>query len=169
MTGEIIIRPGAALGDLPEDAVAAGYQISGSAQLSDFERIVVVYQLGVALSFDEKAWGLLAAMAAHEPPFDNLVELSWPIAPGGEEAPDPEDIPEPREAPKYTGNGAAFKNQTRQRLLDRRHDGLRIGTVLEQAGLRLTLSQIMDIIEAKPTSLQTYRALSTILDELGEK
>jgi len=82
LTGEIIIRPLEGSLDLPDGAVSLGaYSISGDASLSAFERIMVVYKLGLALSFDAEAWEMLMAMAMHEAPFDNLIEIEWPGAP----------------------------------------------------------------------------------------
>ena len=92
-------------------------------------------------------------------------------APEGEDIPDemdpkgPEDL-EIKEAPRFTGYMAAAKNQARNQLIRMRADGLKIGRILNQAGDRLTFSQIMDICEAKPTHFSVYQTLQTVLNEI---
>lgn len=72
MTGEIIIRPGHRPEGLPEDMQVMSFEITGNAELSDFERIAVMYNLGMALAYGDTEWEMLRALAAHEPPFDEL-------------------------------------------------------------------------------------------------
>jgi len=79
MTGYIRIKPGVMPEDLPEDAECLAYAITGNAVLTSFERIAVVYNLGLALGYGEEEWSLLQSMAAHEPPFDGLFEQSFGI------------------------------------------------------------------------------------------
>ena len=73
MTGEIIIRAGEVPEGLPEDAAVMSFEITGNAEVSEYERIAVVYNLAVALSYGEYEWEMLRALAAHEPPFDGLM------------------------------------------------------------------------------------------------
>ena len=83
MTGEIIIRPGEVPEDAPEGAVIMAYQIHGDAELTGLERIAVMYHLAQALEFTEIDWEILRAMAANEPPFDEMITEGYSIGMSG--------------------------------------------------------------------------------------
>ena len=79
MTGEIIISQGLLPeGVTPEDGVMA-FRIQGDAELSGLERVALVYQLAMALSFGDPDWEALRMMADHEPPFDQIIHEDYQI------------------------------------------------------------------------------------------
>ena len=79
MKGSIIITAAEMPEDLPEDAVVLSYNIRGDAEMSDLERIAVMFNLGTALSYTEEDWELLMLMVRGEPPFDELMHESFQI------------------------------------------------------------------------------------------
>ena len=79
MTGEIIIRAGEVPEGAPEEAVVLAFNIHGDAEMSDVERIAVMFQLGVALSYTEEDWEMLMHMVRNEPPFDGLMNMGYQI------------------------------------------------------------------------------------------
>ena len=79
MTGEIIISAAEVPEDLPEEALVLAYNIHGDAELNELERIAVMFQLGVALSYSEEDWEMLMHMVRNEPPFDGLMNMGYQI------------------------------------------------------------------------------------------
>jgi len=83
MTGKIVIEQGPLPDDIPEDVKVVAFRIRGDAELSEIERIIVVYKLAAALGFRPEDWDELQAMARHEPPYDGLTEEEYQIGVSG--------------------------------------------------------------------------------------
>ena len=85
-------------------------------------------------------------------------------------APMPDPAPEAVEADpdaKYTGYMSRLKNETRERLLRlRKEKGLTVNDILGDGSLRWT--EVMDMIEAKPVSVNKWEAMAGILDRYEE-
>lgn len=92
MTGKIIIEQGPVPDGLPEDAMVISFNVYGDAELSKIERIAVMFQLGLALSYAEEDWEMLMHMVRNEPPFDGFMNMGFRIgATGWVEADDEPD------------------------------------------------------------------------------
>ena len=83
MKGEIIIRAGEVPEGAPEEMAVTAIQIHGDAELTAMERIAVMYNLAEALAFTDAHWAILRAMAAHEPPFDQMYMESYAVGMNG--------------------------------------------------------------------------------------
>ena len=79
MKGEIIISAAEMPEGLPEEAVVLAFNIHGDAEMSVVERIAVMFQLGIALSYTDEDWEMLMHMVRNEPPFDGLMNMGYQI------------------------------------------------------------------------------------------
>jgi len=79
---------------------------------------------------------------------------------------EPEGSPPEPPTPKPSAANAAFKRETRERLLQLRAEGLTTARLLEQAHGTVTEGQIRDIIDAHTVPLAVYRKLAKALDEI---
>lgn len=79
---------------------------------------------------------------------------------------EPEGSPPEPPTPKPSAANAAFKRETRERLLQLRADGLTMARLLEQAHGTVKEGQIRDIIDAHTVPLAVYRKLAKVLDKI---
>jgi len=79
---------------------------------------------------------------------------------------EPEGSPPEPPTPKPSVANAAFKRETRERLLQLRADGLTMASLLEQAHGTVKEGQIRDIIDAHTVPLAVYRKLAKVLDKI---
>lgn len=68
----------------------------------------------------------------------------------------------------YGADAAAFKRETRERLLRLRAEGMTIGE-LEKVAPRLGHDRIMNVLEGKRMAVDFYRELAAVLDEIEQK
>lgn len=83
MTGKIVIEQGVLPDDLPEGTAVIAFSIHGDAELSEIERIAVLYHLATVLGYRPEDWDMLTAMVRHEPPFDGVTEQDYQIGASG--------------------------------------------------------------------------------------
>lgn len=86
------------------------------------------------------------------------------------DAPEPPDEPEgsppPPPTPKTNAANAAFKRETRERLLQMRAEGLTTVRLMEQAKGLIKEGTVRDIIDARTVPLTAYRKLAKVLDKI---
>ena len=68
----------------------------------------------------------------------------------------------------YGADAAAYKRETRERLLRLRAEGLTIGE-LEKVAPSLRHDRIMNVLEGKRMAVEFYRKLAAVLDEIEQK
>ena len=89
-----------------------------------------------------------------------------PEAPSGTPSPPAEPEDSPQAHSKTNAANAAFKSETRERLLQLRADGLTMARLLELADGTVKEGAIRDIIDAHTVPLAVYRKLAKLLDKI---